>query len=170
MSRPMHRWGRRLANAAIGLLLVATSGVARAHAASDAYLTLRVDGDRIEQRLDIALRDLDRELALDADGDGALTWGEVHRRWDDIVGLAAQGVQLRTEGAVCAPAAIAPPALDEHVDTRHAVLQRSWRCSGVPTGLVLDYRLFATSDPTHRGIARIVSSTAPSGAGGPAAM
>lgn len=169
MSRPMHRWGCRLASAAIGLLLVATSGVARAHAASDAYLTLRVDGDRIEQRLDIALRDLDRELALDADGDGALTWGEVRRRWDDIVGLAAQGVQLRAEGAVCMPSAVAPPALDEHVDTRHAVLQRSWRCNGVPTGLMLDYRLFATSDPTHRGIARIVGSSPASAAGGPTA-
>ena len=168
MNHPMHRWGRRLASAAIGLLLVATSGVARAHAASDAYLTLRVDGDRIEQRLDIALRDLDRELALDADGDGALTWGEVRRRWDDIDRLAAQGVQLRAQGAVCTPSTVAPPALDEHVDTRHAVLQRSWRCSGVPTALVLDYRLFATSDPTHRGIARIVGSTLASAAGGPA--
>lgn len=169
MSQWIPCWGRRLASATIGLLLVATSGVACAHAASDAYLTLRIDGERIEQRLDIALRDLDRELTLDADGDGALTWGEVRRRWDDIVGLAEQGVHLRPEGAICTPLSIAPPALDEHVDTRHAVLQRSWRCGGVPTALVLDYRLFATSDPTHRGIARIVGMAPVGGAGGPAA-
>lgn len=169
MSHRMHRWGRRLASAVTGLLLFAMSGVACAHAASDAYLTLRIHGDRIEQRLDIALRDLDRELVLDADGNGALTWGEVRRRWDDIVGLADQGVQLRPEGAVCTALAVALPALDEHVDTRHAVLQRSWRCSGVPTALVLDYRLFATSDPTHRGIARIVGIAPAAGAGGPAA-
>jgi hypothetical protein len=137
-------------------LLGAVAGPAAAHAASDAYLTLSIDGDRIEQRLDIALRDLDRDLVLDADGDGVLTWGEVRRRWDDITRLAAQDVQVTANGASCAPLAFAAPALDEHVDARHAVLRRSWRCTGAPTSLVLDYRLFATSDPTHRGIVRIV--------------
>lgn len=67
----MKRW------AWMGLLL---AGAAQAHQASEAYLSYRVDGAEVQQRLDIALRDLDRDLVLDADGDGALSWGEVRSR------------------------------------------------------------------------------------------
>lgn len=140
------------------LALAALHGAAAAHAASDAYLTLRVDGTHVEQRLDIALRDLDRELALDADGDGVLTWGEVRSRWAEIAALAARDVRWQAGEARCTPAAADAPALDEHVDTRHAVLRQRFDCSAAPTALSLDYRLFAHSDPTHRGIARIVDA------------
>jgi hypothetical protein len=47
---------------------------ARAHKASDSYLNLEVQQERIEGRWDIALRDLELAVGLDADGDGALTW------------------------------------------------------------------------------------------------
>ncbi|TXC66977.1 hypothetical protein FSC37_18055 [Piscinibacter aquaticus] len=57
------------------LALALVAGAAQAHKSSDAYLRWQVDGARIEQRVDIALRDLDRELELDADGDGQLRWG-----------------------------------------------------------------------------------------------
>ena len=40
--------------------------------------------DDIAVRWDIALRDLDYVLELDRDGNGALTWGEVRQRTDDI--------------------------------------------------------------------------------------
>jgi len=62
------------------LLLVAAllvSALAGAHKASDAYLQLVADERGLALRWDIALRDLDAAIALDADDDGRLTWGEV---------------------------------------------------------------------------------------------
>ena len=50
---------------------------ALAHKASDAYLQVVPREDGVRVRWDIALRDLDAALSLDADGDRALTWGEV---------------------------------------------------------------------------------------------
>jgi hypothetical protein len=149
------------------LLALAIAPAAQAHKASDAYLTLRVDGERIEQRLDIALRDLDRDLALDADDDGELRWGEVRGRWSDIERLADAGVQLAADGRECRVVARGAPQLDEHTDGRYAVLQRSLRCSGPVAALSVDYRLFQGSDATHRGMARVIAG--PPSAGNAAA-
>ena len=54
--------------------------VRAAHKPSDSYLSLDVDGTRVTGRWDIALRDLDVALGLDADGDGRITWGELRAR------------------------------------------------------------------------------------------
>jgi hypothetical protein len=50
---------RRAAIATVGLVLLAASS-AGAHKPSDSYLTLEVDGRRVNGRWDIALRDLEQ--------------------------------------------------------------------------------------------------------------
>lgn len=146
---------RLLFTALCGALL---SAPAAAHKASDAYLSWRIDGDRVEQRLDIALRDLDRELSLDADGDGLLRWVEVRTRWSEIERLAATAVQVSSDGRRCTPAPGSTPQLDSHTDGRYAVLATLLQCAGPVQALDVDYRLFADSDPTHRGIARFANA------------
>lgn len=141
-------------------LLLCTGGAARAHQASEAYLSYRVAGAEVEQRVDIALRDLDRDLGLDADGDGALSWGEVRRRWADIEALAEAGVRFTADGAACTRRAAPPPQLQQHSDGMHAVLVSPWRCPAAVRELALDYRLFAATDAAHRGLARRVGSAA----------
>jgi HupE / UreJ protein len=154
------------------LAVLLCAAPAHAHKASDAYLQWQVDGNTVAERLDIALRDLDRDLDLDADGDGRLTWGEVRNRWPDLQALATASVQLRsaaaagadrpaTEPAACTATFTGSPALDEHSDGRYAVLTRQWQCPGVagaPLALAVRYELFARTDPTHRGIARLAQA------------
>jgi len=140
------------------LFLLLMSSSAWAHQASEAYLSYRVDGANVEQRLDISLRDLDRDLGLDADGDGALSWGEVRARWADIERLAADGVRFTADGAACAVQGGAKPQLEEHSDGMHAVLVTPWHCSAEVRELAIDYRLFATTDAGHRGLARLVGA------------
>src|SRR3984885_14525118 len=69
------------------------SGVASAHSASDAYLTLTAEthsppaGTRqivAQGQWDVALRDLDFVLGLDDNGDGNIVWGELRRHQQDI--------------------------------------------------------------------------------------
>ncbi|RZS53379.1 HupE/UreJ family protein [Sphaerotilus mobilis] len=128
-----------------------------AHKASDAYLRWQVDGaaGQVAERLDIALRDLDRELDLDADADGRLSWGEVRRRWPDIQALADANVRLAADGRACQAVSHGPAQLDQHSDGRHAVLTRQWRCSGPIRQLQARYALFERSDPQHRGVAQV---------------
>ena len=140
-----------LLRTAIGLLLPA---LAAAHQPSDAYVQIGVSGEAVSQRIDIALRDLDRDLTLDTDDDGQLQWQEVHRRWSDIEALARNGLILRADGQACEATAASGPALDTHGDSRYAVVTLTWHCATNVRALDADYRLFASSDPTHRGIVR----------------
>lgn len=145
------KWPRLLAAA----LLLATGSLAQAHKPSDAYLTLQLQPAAAELRWDIALRDLDRELLLDANDDGALDWGEVRARWNDIEQLALGMLTLRRGNDACTlrPAA-ARPQLQRHSDGTYAVLSSQWRCPATGAFSV-DYRLFATTDPSHRAVTRV---------------
>ncbi|MGD9831202.1 MAG: HupE/UreJ family protein [Piscinibacter sp.] len=139
----------------LALALGCLAGAAQAHKSSDAYLRWQVDGTRIEQRVDIALRDLDRELVLDADGDGQLRWGEVRSRWSEIERLADAAIAMRADERDCPVTSRGTPLLDEHTDGRYAVLRLQRDCAAAVGSLTVSYRLFAKSDADHRGIARL---------------
>jgi hypothetical protein len=84
---------------------------ALAHKASDSYLMLDVKGRRSVRQWDIALRDIDFALGLDADGNGEITWGELRARHADI----APG---RSAASRCSAAASAEYQVADHlVDT-----------------------------------------------------
>jgi len=141
------------------LLLLLCCTCAWAHQSSEAYLRYRVAGADVEQRLDIALRDLDRDLGLDANGDGTLSWGEVRGRWADVERLADEGVRFTAGGAACGLQGRGEPQLDEHSDGMHAVLVTRWHCAVAVHELAIDYRLFAATDAGHRCLARLVGMT-----------
>ena len=148
---------------AVLLLAWAIPLTAQAHKPSDSYLTLTVsEAGRIGVNWHVALRDLDNELALDANDDGRLTWGEVRARWADMRRFVQTHLRLVHGGEACLPlpdeAKGTPPALIEHTDGRYAVFAWSQQCALAPghawAGVTLDYSLFALTDPTHRGIVR----------------
>lgn len=155
----------RFIGATLALVLTLLLGwtPALAHKSSDAYLRWQVDGTQLQQRLDIALIDLDRELELDADGDGRLSWGEVRRRWPDIEALAGEGVRLRRGDAPCRVIERQSALLDTHTDGAYAVLRTRLDCSGdgdshAGLPVTVDYRLFERGDATHRALARVVAA------------
>lgn len=146
----------------IGLAAQLWGAAAWAHKPSDSHLVLQPrDGGVVDVQWSVALRDLDDELSLDTNNDGRLSWGEVRSRWDEISAWVRPHLRLSHAGQACqalpAPADAPPPALAQHTDGRYAVLR--WRHQCPPkvaefNELNIDYRLFATTDPTHRGIVR----------------
>lgn len=132
---------------------------ALAHKPSDSYLTLTVRATHIDVRWDVALRDLDNELGLDSNDDGLLTWGEVRRRQADIDALLLSQLHVSADGDRCHLAPTAGPplahALDTHSDGTYDVVEFGLDCRAAPRMLGIEYRLFANSDPTHRGILRL---------------
>jgi hypothetical protein len=149
--RARRAWQRHAALAML-VLLGLFAPLSHAHKASDAYLLLTRDGDSLALRWDIALRDLDAALDLDADGDRQLRWGEITARLGDIRAYALP--RLRLQGGRCALAEAQPPAIDRRIDGAYLVLQLAGRCTAAPA-LEIEYRLFADIDPTHRGLLRV---------------
>ena len=129
-----------------------------AHKPSDSYLTLRLDGDRIEGRWDIALRDLEHALGLDADFDGAITWAELRARHGAVADYALARLGVSSGGTACEPRAT-EQLVDRHRDGTYSVLRFDVDCprSVLRGGLAVDYALFFDLDPTHRGMLQVAS-------------
>jgi len=128
---------------------------AYAHKASDAYLTLERNGQALHGQWDIALRDLDNALGLDANGDGDITWGEVRARERAIAAYALARLQVSSGGERCR---LDPTGqlIDAHTDGAYAVLTFTGACPQAGPTLALDYRLFEGLDQQHRGLLNFV--------------
>ena len=138
---------------AAALLLCLIALPALAHKASDSYLTLSAHGTAISVRWDIALRDLDYALGLDANGDRAITWGELRVQQQRIARYALARLHLSADGRACAFGPVAQ-AVDTHSDGAYTVLQFTAICADAPRRIDVDYRLLFDLDPLHRGLLR----------------
>ncbi|MEO8406925.1 MAG: HupE/UreJ family protein [Oxalobacteraceae bacterium] len=139
-------------------LLVLLCAPAHAHKPSDSYLTLQVHGNTIEGQWDIALRDLDFALGLDADGNGEITWDEVQSKHADIAAYALARLNLSSEGKSC-PAQAAEHLIDSHTDGTYEVLRFSASCEAMVVSPTIAYTLFFDFDPQHRGLLKLVSAS-----------
>ena len=137
---------------ALILLLLCTT--AHAHKASTSYLHLSVDGAKLDARWDIALRDLDYAVGLDASGDGELSWGEVRQAQARIGAYALSRLAIRADGQPCTLQLNALQIV-EHGDGNYAVLQLAGACPHAPITLIARYDLLFDIDALHRGLVNV---------------
>lgn len=149
-----HRVVRRALLLPVVAMVLLFALPALAHKPSDSYLTLTVQGQRVEGRWDIALRDLDNAIGLDHDGNGAITWAELRDREADVTALAFGHLALAGDGAPC-PLRPRGLRVTSHSDGAYAVLDFDAACPAEPHALAVEYTLFFDLDPQHRGIVRI---------------
>lgn len=124
-----------------------------AHKPSDAYLELRAQGNQIQLRWDIALRDLDLLLDLDTNRDGQLSWSEVKRRHPEIARNALESMNLQTSAGACKPGPV-EHALVQHSDGVYAVMNLTSQCLSRADQVQISYRMFGELDPSHRAIVK----------------
>src|SRR5690349_13901098 len=130
-----------------------------AHKPSDSYLTLSVDGDTVNGQWDIALRDLDFAIGLDRDQDGAITWGEVKAKHQEIAAYALSRLTLGPAQASCVTV-VRDQLIDNHSDGAYSVLRFVASCPTATNVLEVGYRLFFDIDPQHRGLLNLSASGA----------
>lgn len=127
---------------------------AHAHKPSDSYLTFVVEGNTINGQWDIALRDLDFAIGLDANGDAEITWGEVRAKHAEIAAYAMSRLQLSAAGKAC-PTRVTEHLVDDHTDGAYAVLRFKAECQVTLETLQARYALFFDIDPQHKGLLRL---------------
>ncbi|MEO7941282.1 MAG: HupE/UreJ family protein [Burkholderiaceae bacterium] len=152
----------------LAALLLLGCGVAQAHKGSDAYLDVRelpvqpAAEQKSSQPADglhgyrfgmaVALRDLDQVVAVDADGDGRITWGEVHAASPSMVQAVQQAVQLEADDGKQQDACALRWQVDgfeRRSDGLYLRLTSAARCSQTQA-LKLKYTLFGAQDANHR--------------------
>ena len=136
------------------LLLSVWAAPAHAHKPSDAYLTLSPQADHVSGQWDIALRDLDFAIGLDADGNGEITWSEVKAKHKEIAAYALARLSIAADGASCPPT-VREHLIDNHSDGAYEVMRFSADCPAAPEVLTIKYTLLFDFDPQHRGLLRL---------------
>ena len=150
--------GAALASLALMVGLCMPSG-AFAHKPSDSYLAFQVAGNTVSGQWDIALRDLEYAIGLDANGDGEITWGELKAKHADIAAYALSRLTLRVDSRPC-PLRASTHLVDDHSDGAYAVLRFAADCppsATAPQVLEIDYSLFFDFDTQHEGLLRLAS-------------
>ncbi|MDX1804798.1 MAG: HupE/UreJ family protein [Alcanivorax sp.] len=142
----------------VTLLLLPT--LVWAHKSSDSYLSLSNDGQStaISGQWDVALRDLQLVVPLDANGDRAITWGELRHQKQTLIDtlLPTLSVTALHQGQRY-PCTLHSGQLqvDEHVDGHYAVLHLHGQCGAVPDAMEVSYRFLFSRDPSHQGLLRL---------------
>jgi hypothetical protein len=156
------------------ILLFLAALPAYAHKGSDAYWTLRASGPVVSGRVDVALKDLDVLVGLDADGDGKVTWGEVKAR--DAVLRTTLGAALTLTQAVGSPSPRPSPPRGEgardtcaielgafsvvaHSDGMYLSVPVTARCPAEVSELEVKYALLFDVDAQHRGLLSVSGET-----------
>jgi len=135
--------------AAIVLLLACAPGLA--HTSGSSFLALRAeDPSRVHVEWDFDVRDLQQSLQLDADGNGALTWGEIIAARSAIETLVLARTHLRSPGGACSVATTDVPMIAEHGDGPYLRFIATFSCP--PGPLTLDHSGWFAFDAGHRAL------------------
>jgi len=138
-----------------GLWLSVAVG-AHAHVASNSFLAVRVEGSRISGTLELAVRDAEIAVGLDANRDGRVSWGEVRGGEAGVAYYIQQHLTLSGPGGPC-PLSMGAVQINERVDGNYLWEPFSARCSSVAKQLTINYRLLDAEDPSHRGLLTLTS-------------
>ena len=144
------------------LFLSLWHGVAYAHKPSDSYLALSVQKNISHNtatgQWDIALRDFDYAIGLDANANSEITWQEVLNKQKEIYAYALARLSIKNNQVACN---LLPKQLliDNHTDGAYAVIKFNVDCKKEISDLNLNYTLFSDLDPSHRGLLKLDYST-----------
>lgn len=138
--------------------LVVMADPAWAHKPSDSYLHIELGPKDISGRWDIAVRDLEYAIGIDANNDGEITWGELKSTQPTIEAYALSRLKVARGDSNCALSS-QDFLLDRHSDGAYAVLMFAARCPSSAQALTIDYQLLFDVDPQHKGLASVTQGT-----------
>jgi hypothetical protein len=158
--------------AAALLLLLLLSSTASAHISSSGFLVIQVEGQSLKGSMELAIRDVELAVGVDANHDGKVTWGELRANETELTQYVAQHLSLSTQTSTC-PLTFQTLEVNERVDGNYAWLPFTAHCADAPQRLFVRYSLMEDLDPSHRGLLTLTSgATAQTGVlgGGQAAL
>lgn len=140
--------------------LIFFASFSQAHQLSTAYLQAHINSTgALEGELQVRLYDLERELALDADANGQLLWGELQPRETEVSLYLNHHLQIFRAGKACKLALPAPWKIDSHYNEGYLLLPLRAQCA-LAGDLQIDYSAFFNSDNQHKLLLNVTSDSA----------
>ncbi|HTC39033.1 MAG TPA: HupE/UreJ family protein [Steroidobacteraceae bacterium] len=144
---------------ALLLVLLLAGPPARAHIASNGFLTLNVDGPKVSGAVELAIRDGELAVGLDRDGNGKVTWAELKSSQAALQNYVRGHLRLTGADAPC-PLKFAAVEVNDRVDGSYLWLPITADCGGAFRRLSIDYTLLDAEDPSHRGLLTLFANGA----------
>ena len=141
------------------LLLLMLARTATAHISSSGFLVLHVEGHGVKGSMELALRDVELSVGVDANHDGKITWGELRHSQSKVAGYVGQHLVLSTGGSTC-PLTFQDLEVNGRVDGNYVWLPFTAQCAAAPRRLGIAYSLMEGLDPSHRGLLTLTSGNA----------
>ncbi len=152
-------------------LLVCAAAPARAHVASNGFLTLSVDGARITGSVELAVRDAELAVELDTNHDGRVTWGELRAAAPALAQYLSAHLALTGDSRPCA-LGLSGLRVDRRIDGSYAWWRLGGDCPRPVHELTVAYDALQDVDPSHRALLTLrageVTETAVLGPAAPA--
>ncbi|MBS0367132.1 MAG: HupE/UreJ family protein [Proteobacteria bacterium] len=144
--------------AALVLVGALATASAQAHIASNGFLNLDVHGRSLTGSLELAVRDVELAIGVDANGDGKVTWGELRSSQPRLAAYVLQHLRFRSKGQDCA-LRFGSSQVDARVDGNYAWLPLTALCASSVRELDIRYDVLDDSDPSHRGLLKLTAGT-----------
>ena len=135
----------------VALALLAAATNAHAHVASNSFLSVQVEGARVDGALELAVRDGEIAVGLDANHDGKVTWGEVRAAQGALVSYLRLHLQLSQAQGRC-ELQFGAVQINERVDGNYLWQPFTAVCPAALHELTVNYTLLDQEDPSHRGL------------------
>ncbi len=146
---------------------------ANAHIASNGFLALTVQGREIAGSMELAVRDVELAVGVDANRDGKVTWGELHAVGPQVAQYLEKHVEIAAQNTHC-ELSFGAIEVNDRVDGSYAWLPFTGRCPAAGTRLDIHYSVLEGVDTSHRGLltltAGAVTQTGVLGGGAQAAI
>ena len=141
----------RMLLATVLALMLLASPAARAHVASNGFLVVQVQGAQLRGSIELAVRDVELAIGVDANRDGRVTWGELRASEPQLIQYVAQHLSIGAQGSRC-PLDFQGLQVNHRVDGNYAWLPFSAQCRQSVRQLAIRYSLMDAIDPSHRGL------------------
>lgn len=129
-----------------------------AHKGSDAFLTGRIEANRMEGFWDVHLRDVATVIAIDDNDDRAITWEEVLTHAGELAMVLRARVQFSNADEAC-DVTLARIQVNEHSDGVYAQFPLTVNCPTPISALTIRYRFLFDVDAQHRALVSIASGS-----------
>jgi hypothetical protein len=141
------------------VLTWAFAASAQAHIASSGFLVANVAGANVTGSIELAVRDVELAVGVDANRDNKITWRELREGEQPLKSYLADHLSFAAAHRAC-KLSFQSLQVNDRVDGSYAWLPFTAVCPEAVRDLSIGYTLMAGIDPSHRGLLTLTAGSA----------
>ena len=145
------------------LLSCSFTAAAQAHIASSGFLSVKIAGTDVVGSIEIAVRDVELAVGVDANRDNQITWRELNDSAPRLARYLSEHLAFAAQdggSGVACPLSFQALQVNDRVDGSYAWLPFTAQCPLAVRDLTIDYSVMAGLDPSHRGLLTLTAGRA----------